>query len=201
MKYHLSQGQKRSYKKSVIFSVFLCGTGIFIGMYLLFLTVITPKLPPSIFGAEPVKAKSEPVANTNKLYIPKLNLVLSINTGGVEALNDGVWHRYPDRGDPEKGGNFIIAGHRFSIAWTAKDVVKKSPFYHIDKLHEGDTFYVDFNGKRYEYQISKIYNVNDDDIEIEDPSPQDPHMTLYTCTLSGSSDGRVVVRAELVKDI
>jgi sortase A len=131
----------------------------------------------------------------NRLYIPKLKL--NVPYGDTEdALNSGAWHRYPERGDPEKGGNFILAGHRFEMGWTYQEISKKSPFYHIDQLQVGDAIFIDFGGKRYQYAIEDRLRVKPTQVEIEAPS-DNPKLTLYTCTLGGEMDGREVVIARL----
>jgi LPXTG-site transpeptidase (sortase) family protein len=73
----------------------------------------------------------------------------------------------------------------------------KSPFYNIGKLQVGDHIFVDFKGKRYEYAISEKYAVKPDGVEVESPT-KDPQLTLYSCTLRGSSDGRDVLEAKPV---
>ena len=61
----------------------------------------------------------------------------------------------------------------------------------------GDKIYVDFNHRRYEYTVSRNYTVAPTEVQIEAPSST-PKMTLYTCSLAGSSDGREVVIATIV---
>ncbi|HET6747358.1 MAG TPA: class E sortase [Candidatus Saccharimonadales bacterium] len=147
------------------------------------------------------KEWNEPVSHDiaklteNRLYIPKLKLNVPYGIT-EEALNSGAWHRYPERGDSEKGGNFILAGHRFEMGWTYQEINKKSPFYHIDQLHVGDDIFIDFNGKRYQYKIEDRLKVKPTQIEIE-ASSNDAKLTLYTCTLGGEMDGREVIVARL----
>lgn len=173
--------------------VFVCMTGL----YLLVL-VITPALP----SPQPLKNWNEPVSKKvevtdQRLYIPRLSL--NLKYGDTEnSLNDGLWHRHPDRGNPEAGGNFILAGHRFSLAPTPSETYRKSPLYYADKLEVDDYLYADFNGKRYRYTITKKFEVKPTQIEIEAPS-KEPKITLYTCTLGGENDGREVIEAKLSK--
>lgn len=133
----------------------------------------------------------------DRLYIPRLGLSLPYATGGPEVLASGAWHRYPERGDPAHGGNFILAGHRFRLAATPNATIDSSPFYHIDRLGIGDKIYVDFDGQRYEYSVTKHYTVAPTEVQIE-ASSSTPKMTLYTCSLAGSSDGREVIIAKLI---
>jgi sortase A len=132
----------------------------------------------------------------NRLYIPKLKLNLTYVSGGQSVLDDHIWHRFPERGNPEQGGNFILAGHRFEIGLTSGETKRKSPFYHINTLQPGDKIYADFKGIRYEYKVVKRFSVAPTQIEIE-AKGEEPKMTLYTCTLKGEKDGREVIEARM----
>lgn len=164
------------------------------GAYLLLLIAtpaVTPYLPINKIDPE---ALASPQPDKRRLIIPKIGV--DITYGETEAaLDTGAQWRYPDRGSPSEGGNFIVAAHRFELAPTPQGILQKSPFYHIDKLTVGDQIIVDYDGKRYGYTISRIYDVKPTQVEIEAPS-ETAKMTLYTCTLGGATDGRVVVEAE-----
>lgn len=54
------------------------------------------------------------------------------------------------------------------------------------------------NGRRYQYEITKKYEVKPTQIEIE-ASSNEAKLTLYTCTLQGENDGREVFEAKLLK--
>ncbi|HSW92457.1 MAG TPA: hypothetical protein VLH14_01095, partial [Patescibacteria group bacterium] len=47
----------------------------------------------------------------------------------------------------------------------------------------------------YGYNISKIFNVTPNQVEIEAPS-ETPELTIYSCDITGSATGRVVIVAE-----
>ena len=79
----------------------------------------------------------------NRLQISKINLEVPIFTGNSEAvLEKGVWNRWPERGNPVIGGNFILSAHRFEMGFTPSQTRQKSPFYNIHKLKVGDTLRV-----------------------------------------------------------
>lgn len=196
MRYHHYHGAKRSHNKLQYLILVACVGAILVGTYVLFLSLVAPRMTSQINQA--YLSSHQPSINQNQLYIPKINLSVSIKTGGEEALNDAVWHRYPERGDPVQGGNFILAGHRFVMGLTAGEVRHKSPFYNVNQLNKDDLILVDFNGKRYTYKITRRYAVKPTEVSIEDPSPDNPHMTLYTCSLKGQADGRVVIDATKV---
>lgn len=132
----------------------------------------------------------------NKVIIPKIQVDAPIIEGGNEALEQGVWHRYPDRGAPNTGGNFVLTGHRFKFALTPKLTKEASVFYNIDKLEPGDKIVVHWNGQSYNYKVIRKFQVNPGQIEIEQVTGE-AKMTLYSCFLSGSNDGREVIEATL----
>ncbi|HMS32045.1 MAG TPA: class E sortase [Candidatus Saccharibacteria bacterium] len=172
----------------------------FAGVYLMTL-VFAPALQSGIILGQPAKvAQSEPKPGDNILYIPKIGLEVPFLTGDESVMEQGAWHRYPERGDPETGGNFILSAHRFIMKWTPGATMDSSPFYNVGKLNVGDQFIVDYKGKRYNYEITKKYGVKPTDIAIEDPVKdkiKDAKLTLYSCTLKGSDDGREVFEAKL----
>lgn len=172
--------------------------GLLGGLYLLVL-VMTPNIP-VLFPVEPIDVKKLDEPQENRVYIPKIGVNVAMITGGPEALDMGAWHRFPERGDPALGGNFIVSAHRFSLGATPGQTRQKSPFYHIEKLAIGDQIIVDFEGKRYGYEITEHNEVKPTQVEIEAESDQ-PKLTLYTCTLKGESDGREVYIAKPLGEV
>lgn len=180
------------------FLLLLSVAGLLGGLYLLIL-VMTPNIP-ALFPIEPIDVKNLDEPKDNRVYIPKIGVNVALATGGPEALDKGAWHRFPERGDPEQGGNFIVSAHRFSLGATPGQTRQKSPFYHIEKLDVGDQIIVDFEGKRYGYEITEHSEVKPTQVEIEAESDQ-PKLTLYTCTLKGESDGREVYIAKPLGEV
>ncbi len=133
----------------------------------------------------------------DRIQIAKINLEVPFFAGTSPALLEkGVWHRYAERGDPEKGGNFILSAHRFTLGNSPGQTKTKSPFYNINKLAIGDQIRVFFHGRWYDYTTTKMYDVKPNATEVEAPSDE-AKLTLYSCTLKGSADGRTVVEARL----
>lgn len=170
------------------------------GLYLLIL-VASPTIAPLIIR-KPIDVKSLPAPKKidNRIIIPKIGVNIAYGSESIASLDRGAWWRYPDRGNPEKGGNFIIAAHRFSIQPTPRGTIEKSPFYSIDKIIVGDKIVVDYEGKRYGYEVTKTFDVKPSQIEIEAPST-DAKLTLYSCELGGSESGRIVVVAKLLGEV
>lgn len=164
------------------------------GAYLAWL-LIAPKVPALAGKSEIDLNTADDATDTrDRIQIEKINLEVPFFTGGPEELEKGSWHRFPDRGDPEQGGNFILSAHRFTIGTTPAETKKRSPFYNLDKLNVGDTLRIFFKGKWYNYTITKKYDVKPNQTEIEAPS-ETSKLTLYSCSLGGSSDGRIVLEA------
>ena len=132
--------------------------------------------------------------DVNTLIIPKIAVSSPILDGDVAVLNKGTWHRFPDRGNPEKGGNFILAAHRYVFAWLPQRVVQHSVLYNIDKLELGDDIFIDWQGERYSYKVSEKRTVKPNETSIELAS-ETPKLTLYSCTTRGQNDGREVIVA------
>ncbi len=139
--------------------------------------------------------KADRPIDENRLYIPKIDINLPYTAGDETVMEKGAWWRQPDNGNPADGGNFVLSAHRFIMGLTPQQTLRKSPFYNIDRLKTGDELVVDYDGKRYTYEISKIFSVTPDAIEIENRT-NEPQLTLYSCTLGGSADGREVIVAK-----
>src|SRR5690606_5479995 len=120
----------------------------------------------------------------------------SILSGGEEVLERGAWHRKPHQGNPITGGNFILSAHSFIFNLNPARTREKSYFYNLYRLSEGDNVYIDWEGKRYTYKVTKKYQVDPDAVSIESQT-EEPRLTMYTCTPGGSADGRVVIEATL----
>lgn len=195
--------KKTRTKSSILFS-FVSSVMFLGGIYLMGLT-FAPVFRPGIVLGNPIDVtKEKPRIGRDMLYIPKISVSVPFSAGGEEVMEEGAWHRFPERGDPETGGNFIVSAHRFVMKWTPGATMNSSPFYNVGKLNEGDEILVDYKGKRYKYQISKKYSVKPDAVNIEDPVQNraiDHKLTLYSCTLQGSGDGRDVFEAKLVGEV
>ena len=177
------------------FLLFLAGLyGIFVILYPYFkLTSVNPNDNPTI----QILKKEEPKITENRLYIPKIDINVPYNSGTEEVMEHGAWWRKPENGNPADGGNFVLSAHRFVMGLTPQRTLNKSPFYNIGKLNEGDQIVVDYEGKRYVYNIDKKYTTKPTDVDIENRTEK-PQLTLYSCTFGGADDGRDVFIASLV---
>lgn len=168
-----------------------------LGIYILLL-VLSPKLPLPQIGQGPspidLNTQDDAADDRNRIQIGKMNLEVPFFEGGADSLDKGAWHRYPERGNPRDGGNFILSAHRFNIGLTPAETKVRSPFYKLDSLKTGDDIRVFYNHQWYDYQVTRLYSVKPDAVEIEAPS-EEPKLTLYSCSLAGSADGRYVIEA------
>ena len=181
-----------------IVTILVAAIMILAGLYTLAVAltpaIIAPNINPT--SNKTIKQLQSKAAITeNRLYIPKIDVNLPYATGSETVMEKGAWWRQPDNGNPADGGNFVLSAHRFIMGLTPQQTLRKSPFYNINKLKTGDELVVDYDGKRYTYEISKIFSVTPDAIEIENRT-NEPQLTLYSCTLGGSADGREVIVAK-----
>lgn len=169
------------------------------GLYVLSL-VLAPQF--SLVTMTPLTPQKVAAINVsdNRIIIPKIGVNIHYGTNGTVSLNEGALWRYPDRGNPDKGGNFIIAAHRFSIEPTPGGTIVHSPFYHIDALQKGDQILIDYNTHRYGYEVEKKETVPPNAVQIEAPSST-PKLTLYSCDLAGSAAGRYVIIAKPLGEV
>lgn len=192
--YHIDEPQKvrgnqKRKKWPLLVAALMFGAGAY-----LFVLLQSPEIVPQA-SASPDDEKVLIGKNENFIKIERINLLVPFYAGDSElTLEKGAWHRYPERGDPEKGGNFILSAHRFKLGLTPNETKERSPFYHLDKLQDKDTVDIYYKGQWYSYQIKKRYSVKPNAVEIEAPSDE-AKLTIYSCTLGGSADGRVVIEA------
>ncbi|MBD3329688.1 sortase [Candidatus Dojkabacteria bacterium] len=130
------------------------------------------------------------IPDGNRLIIPSIGVDVAIVEGDDEdTLSRGAWRR-PKTSTPDKGGNTVLTGHRFQY----KPPNNKT-FYNLDKVQLDDEIVVYWFGTRHSYKVSSIFEVEPDQIEIEDDTDY-PILTLYTCTPLWTAKKRLVVIAE-----
>lgn len=132
----------------------------------------------------------------NRLVIPQIGVdaeILDASTLAILTTKEGVW-REPTTDNPEKGGNMVLAGHRFQYL-----PPNTNTFYNLDKLKTGERMLVIWNRKEYVYEIINVHIVTPDKVNILEDDKEIPNkLTLYTCTPLGSNAKRLVVESKLV---
>ncbi len=94
----------------------------------------------------------------------------------------------------QRGANTYIAGHRLGYPGTESFLT----FADLNRLGNGDRIRVrDANGRRYLYEVYRIFVVGPAEIHVTGPVEGKSVLTLQTCTLPDYSR-RLIVRAERV---
>ena len=137
---------------------------------------------------------SKPAASQpNSVIIPSMLLNQRILEGPVSqqysVLDKGIW-RWPAGSTPDKGGNTVLIGHRFT--YTNPNGV----FYFLNKVAVGDEIGVTWNNTQYIYKVTGVTEVPPTDTAIESNTP-DARLTIFTCTPLWLPKDRLVVVAEL----
>lgn len=142
----------------------------------------------------PVTSPSQTAhARENRLVVPSMLLDVPILEGkGMAVLDKGIWRR-PNTSTPDKGGNTVIVGHRFTYT------NPRGTFYDLHRPKVGDEIGVFWEGKRYLYKVTETKVVPASEISVEGPSDK-PRLTLYTCTPLWLPKDRLVVVAEPVEE-
>jgi sortase A len=129
----------------------------------------------------------------NHVVIPSMLLDQPLLEGPVsqtyQILAKGVW-RYPLGSTPNKGGNTVLIGHRFT--YTNPEGV----FYFMNKVNLGDTIAIFWDNHLYTYSVSQIMVVPPSDTAIENQTKQ-AEVTLFTCTPLALPNSRLVIVAKL----
>jgi sortase A len=146
-----------------------------------------------------------PVGPEPKLIIPKINVDVPVvfNTTSdqpsqLKAMEDGVaWFGIPGANSkPGQIGNMVLSGH------SSNDIVDRGAykfiFARLEQMGEGDTVYVNYEGKRYTYVVKKKEVVKPTDVSKLVYSTDKPILTLITCTPLGTALNRLLVTAEQV---
>lgn len=146
-----------------------------------------------------------PVGPEPKLIIPKINVDVPVDFNAtpdhntqMAAMEHGVaWFGIPGANSkPGQVGNTPISGH------SSNDILSSGQYKYIfaklDQLVEGDTFYINYEGKRYTYAVTKSEVVRPSQIDKLIYPTDKPVVTLITCTPLGTSLNRLLVTAEQI---
>ncbi len=149
----------------------------------------------TVDGQDPKSPLSTAQNIVNSVIIPSLVLDQPIIEGqnSVTALRKGVW-RWPGSSTPDKGGNTVLAGHRFTYN------KPQGAFYFLDKVKINDMVGVIWDNKTYLYKIIDVKTVSTSQTAILGPTAY-PRLTLYTCTPLWNPKDRLVVVGELQKEV
>jgi sortase A len=140
-----------------------------------------------------------------KLIIPKINVDVPVvydvtpdYDAQMQAMENGVaYFGIPGANSkPGQVGNTVLSGH------SSNDILDKGDykfiFARLDQLETGDSIYVNYEGKRYTYTVTKKKVVTPTQVDALVYQTTKPELTLITCTPLGTSLNRLLVTAEQV---
>ncbi len=187
----------------------LSAAGIFALVLLLFKSpIIISQLGYSLSASKPpaptasgAPAVANIIPTENTITIPKINIHApvqyepSVAEANIQhALESGVVH-YGNTALPGQAGNVAIFGHSSNDWWEPGNF--KFVFVLLDKLAPGDRLTVDYQSKRYTYEVTGSKVVEPTDVSVLNPTAA-PTLSLITCTPPGTSLRRLVVTARQV---
>lgn len=140
-----------------------------------------------------------------KLIIPKINVDVPVvydvtpdYDAQMKAMESGVaYFGIPGANSkPGQIGNTVLSGH------SSNDILDKGDykfiFARLDQLEAGDSIYLNYEGKRYTYTVTKKKVVTPTEVSALVYPTTKPELTLITCTPLGTSLNRLLVTAEQV---
>ncbi|MDR0957569.1 MAG: sortase [Candidatus Nomurabacteria bacterium] len=148
----------------------------------------------------------QPVGQDPRVIIPKINVsapvIYDLNdwseAGSQEALRRGVIH-YPIQGAnarPGQNGNTVILGHSSSDWFSPGDY--KFIFVQLNRLVAGDLFYLEYQGVRYTYRVTRTEVIEANEVNKLAIGTDKPYATLITCDPPGTALRRLAVFAEQI---
>ncbi|MES2876470.1 MAG: sortase [Patescibacteria group bacterium] len=140
-----------------------------------------------------------------RLIIPKINVNVPVNydvtpdqASQLRAMENGTaYFGIPGANSkPGQVGNTVISGH------SSNDFIDtgsyKFVFALLERLVPGDIFYLNYQGIRYTYTVTKTKVVRPSDVSALVYETTKPEVTLITCTPLGTALNRFLVTAEQV---
>lgn len=159
--------------------------------------ILYPYIPGIYFNAKHqlIRQKTNQIESINdikhpsghRLVIPAIDVDSAIIEGDEVAVLDnqeGVWLQAGHVGTT----SVVIAGHRFKYL-----PPNTTTFYNLNKLKNGDTLAIYWDGSKYLYAVDSVFEVSKDDISILNPT-SDRALMIYTCS-DETLLKRIVVKA------
>ncbi len=198
---------KKQHFQSLLFGV---GLGSVVLLVLLFSffneRFIAPFITPSRqVSSTPIiiSGSTDTTDPSPKIIIPKINVEIpvvydepSIEENSIQkALERGVVH-YATTSNPGEKGNSVIFGHSSNNILNSGKY--KFAFVLLNKLSEGDTFYLTKDGKRYAYKVYERKIVKPSEVGVLGNTDKTATATLITCDPPGTALNRLVVIGEQI---
>lgn len=135
------------------------------------------------------RTMSEDLTPLGLLYVPKINGEMLIYAGtSDEVLASGVGIIKNTSMPGGMGSHSVISGHRGTH--------NAELFRHLDKLHQGDEFYVIFNKDLMKYVVRDVKIVQPEEASVLNVYPDKDLVTLLTCTPYLINTERLLVEGE-----
>lgn len=140
-----------------------------------------------------------------RMIIPKINVDAPVVYGigpdensQMAAMEKGIAHfSIPGANAvPGQVGNAVFAAHSSNDVFARGDY--KFVFAQNEKLAKGDLVYMNFEGKRYTYSVSKLEVVMPSEVSKIQIDTDKPMLTLISCVPLGTAEKRLLVFAEQV---
>ena len=140
-----------------------------------------------------------------RLLIPKIAVDVPIvwdatpdHDSQMRAMKDGVaWFNIRGASArPGQVGNTVLSGHSSNDVFD--DGNYKFVFARLEQLKKSDTFYINYQGVRYTYVVSKIRIVTPKQVDALTEPTDKPIVTLITCTPLGTAEKRFLVTGEQI---
>ena len=128
------------------------------------------------------------------ISIPKIDAYIPIYHGASsDVLQSGVGHiESTSLPIGEKGAHSVLAGH--------SGLVRTRIFDDIDKLVEGDKFFIYMFDETFAYEVDQIKVVLPEDTKDIQIDAEKEYVTLLTCTPYAINTHRLLVRGERIED-
>ena len=127
------------------------------------------------------------------IRIPAIGVNLPIYHGTSEAVLQVAVGHYEGSSLPIGGESThaILTGHR--------GLPSARLFTDLDRLEEGDVFYIKVLGEILEYQVDQIQTVLPSELDSLSITPGEDYVTLVTCTPYGINSHRLLVRGTRIE--
>lgn len=122
------------------------------------------------------------------IIIPKIDVELPIyHTTSEAVLQSGIGH-FPSSSLPVGGEttHAVLTGHR--------GLPSKKLFTDLDKIEDGDVFYVKILGETFAYQVNQILTVLPEETDALQIENGKDYVTLVTCTPYAVNTHRLLIR-------
>jgi sortase A len=114
------------------------------------------------------------------------------------SLRDGATHyNLPGANAlPGQFGNTVLLGHSSNDIFNQGKY--KFVFVLLDRIQPGDTFYLNYQSKRYIYKVTQVKVIKPTEVSSLQLGNDKPRATLVTCTPPGTALNRLLVVGEQI---